>query len=178
MDETELNPNADFVFSEDLLSLRDCPPEAVFSRASFKTHTDPTKDELSEAEKNWVTLKAIDPANPTPPPTKFAERLLKSQLDQYAFAMPASREAWQNFCMYKYFELANDPDPKISKPAVDSLAKTSIVGLMSDRTEININTKSTEELEGTLLNKIAQIMNRGKYAHSEADVVDAEYTER
>lgn len=174
----DLEYDSSFVFTEDMLSLRDCPPAEAFARPSFKDFSPPTKEELSPAEKNWVTLKTVDPENTAPPPSKFAERLLKSQLEQFAFSMPASREAWQNFCMYKYFELANDPDPKISKPALDSLAKTSVVGLHEERQEININTKSTVELEGVLMNKIAQLISKGKYTHSEADVVDAEYVER
>lgn len=158
----DLEYDSSFVFTEDMLSLRDCPGAVVFARPSFQNYNPPTKEELSPAEKSWVTLKTIDPENTTPPPTKFAERLLNSQLEQFAFPMPGSKEAWQNFCMYKYFELANDPDPKISKPALDSLAKTSVVGLHEERQEININTKSTIELQSEALTLLRSIAKRGE----------------
>jgi hypothetical protein len=167
----DLEYDASFVFTEDMLSLRDCDPIAVFARPSFQNCSLPTKEELTPIEKNWVTLKTVDPENSTPPPTKFAERLLKSQLDQFAFQMPASKEAWQNFCMYKYFELANDADPKISKPALDSLAKTSIVGLHEERQEININTKSTIELQSEALMLLRSIAKRGEEKVIEGEVL-------
>ena len=45
-------------------------------------------------------------------------------------------------------------DPKISKPALDSLAKSSIVGLSAEKTEININALPTAELEKELLSAL------------------------
>ena len=53
--------------------------------------------------------------------------------------------------MSKYFELTLEEDPKIVKSALDSLAKTSIVGLAVEKTEINLNTLPTQELESELL---------------------------
>lgn len=52
--------------------------------------------------------------------------------------------------MYKYFELSLDPDPKISKPALDALAKTSVVGLSVDKQEISISNVTTEEVDKRL----------------------------
>jgi hypothetical protein len=73
--------------------------------------------------------------------------------------------------MYKYFELANDADPKISKPALDSLAKTSIVGLHEERQEININTKSTIELQSEALMLLRSIAKRGEEKVIEGEVL-------
>ena len=62
--------------------------------------------------------------------------------------------------MFKYFELSLDPDPKISKPALDALAKTSIVGLSVERQEISISNTSNEELDKRLKEAL------GRYAGS------------
>ncbi len=95
-----------------------------------------------------------------PPPSLPAERALKKQLEQFNFTLPGSKETWQNYVMAKYFELTLDPDPKVSKPALDSLAKTSIVGLMVERQEISIVHKSTEELENALREAVERYVGK------------------
>jgi hypothetical protein len=133
-----------------------CPMEEIFSRSSFQAGNLPTDKEvpLSAEDKQWLAQKATTPENTSPPPSYAAERFFKSQLDRFNFVMPASQEQWQNYVMYKYFELSLDPDPKISKPALDSLAKSSVVGLATEKTEININTMPTADLEKELLSAI------------------------
>lgn len=133
-----------------------CPMSAIFARESFKTGQLPTDQEvpLSTEDKQWLAQKATTPENTSPPPSYAAERFFKSQLDRFNFVMPATQEQWQNYVMYKYFELSLDPDPKISKPALDSLAKSSVVGLATEKTEININSLPTAELEKELLSAI------------------------
>jgi hypothetical protein len=132
----------------------ECDAVEVFQRASFKAGEPPNYADLNKAEKAWIAAATALPENAPPAPTKLAERLLKNQLEGYAFTMPATQEQWQNYVMYKYFELSLDPDPKISKPALDSLAKSSIVGLTSEKTEININTLPTADLEKELLSAL------------------------
>ena len=133
-----------------------CALAEIFSRESFKAGTLPSDKEvpLSAEDKQWLAQKATIPEDTSPPPSYAAERFFKSQLDRFNFVMPATQEQWQNYVMYKYFELSLDPDPKISKPALDSLAKSSVVGLATEKTEININTLPTAELEKELLSAI------------------------
>lgn len=120
---------------------------------------------LTKSEKEWVKAARSAPEEEKPKfiaaaPTLPALRALEQSLKKYDAPLPASKEAWQAFVMAKYFEQANDIDPKISKPALDALAKTNIVGLHQEVQEININTKTTIELEGELAHKISQILQR------------------
>lgn len=133
-----------------------CDIREIFSRASFKAGQLPTDSEvpLTHEDKQWLAQKAIAPEQTSPPPSYAAERFFKVQLDRFNFVMPATQEQWQNYVLYKYFELSLDPDPKISKPALDSLAKSSVVGLTSEKTEINIHSLPTAELEKELLSAI------------------------
>lgn len=133
-----------------------CDTAEIFSRESFKAGRLPSDAEvpLSQEDKRWLAEKAMNAQSDAPPPSYAAERFFKSQLDKFNFVMPASQEQWQNYVMYKYFELSLDPDPKISKPALDSLAKSSIVGLSAEKTEININALPTAELEKELLSAL------------------------
>jgi hypothetical protein len=73
----------------------------------------------------------------------------------------------------KYFQLSQDLDPKIAKGALDSLAKTSVVGLWQEEQTLNINLRKTEELEGALLQKIQKIL--GKTQNEE--IIEAEWSE-
>ena len=73
--------------------------------------------------------------------------------------MPVTKEAWQNYVMQQYYMQSLDPDPKVSKAALDSLAKTSIVGLHEERKEITLELKSTVDLQSealALLRSLAQ----------------------
>ena len=53
-------------------------------------------------------------------------------------------------------------DPKIAKPALDTLAKTSVVGLMVERQEISITHKTSEELEATLRNAMRRYLGKNE----------------
>lgn len=114
---------------------------------------------LTPEERDWLIQQ---PTNPSPPPTPAAQAALERQLARFNFVVPGSKEQWQSYVMYKYFELTLDPDPKISKPALDALAKTNIVGLHEDKQEINITTKSTIELQSEALSLLRSIARRGE----------------
>jgi len=132
--------------------------EEVFARQSFKDGYPPTTAEtpLSTYDRAWIVEKGQNPTCSTPPPSLAAERALQRHLAAYDFVVPGTQDQWQSYIMSKYFELTLDPDPKIAKPALDALAKTSIVGLMVDKQEISIVHKSTEELEKALRDAIAR----------------------
>ena len=142
------------------------PPPGTYPDPKLFLVEEPDRP-LNKKEKEWVLhaqkvakeperLKEIIPTAPTLP----ALRALEQTLKKFDAPLPASKEAWQSFIMAKYFEQANDIDPKISKPALDALAKTNVVGLHTEVQEININTRTTLELESELAQKISQILHR------------------
>ena len=111
---------------------------------------------LSKKDKDWV-LSASRGATEAPPPSLAAKRELekkavshRAQMTTSGLRVPETQKEWQGFVMEKYYDLANDLDPKVSKGALDSLARTSVVGLIVDKKEISISTKSTEDLEAEL----------------------------
>lgn len=139
--------------------------KGLFKSVAFQNQNLPEEatPKLTVTDNQWITAKVLDPDLTVPAPSvaaeRAAERHLKNSIGHpYDFVMPVAQEQWQNFVMYRYYQLAADPDPKISKPALDSLAKTNIVNLTAERTEVNINMKSTVELDNYLmeaLNKYA-----------------------
>ena len=133
---------------------------------------------LTRKEKEWVreAKKAPDNADIiNNPPSAPALRSLQKNLENYSGPMPVTKEQWQNYVMKQYFMMTKDPDPKVSKPALDALAKTNIVGLHTDVQEININTRSTIELEATLAQKLQQIIQKKNITQEEP--IEAEWSE-
>lgn len=117
---------------------------------------------LTKAEKSWVQEAQSNPDIIQSAPSAPALRALGKQLERYAGPMPASKEQWQNYVMQQYYMQSLDPDPKISKPALDSLAKTSIVGLHEERKEISLEIKSSVELQTEALTLLRSIAARNE----------------
>ena len=148
-------------------------PDSVPNAALFLV--DEPDRALSRKEKEWVQEAQRNPENTSlinTPPSAPALRALERQLEKYHGPMPVTKEQWQNYVMKQYFMLSTDPDPKISKPALDALAKTNLVGLHTEVQEININTKSTIELEGELMGLVASVVRRQNEKVIEGEVVE------
>ena len=129
---------------------------------------------LTRQEKEWVQEAQKNPDIAAAPPSAPALRSLQKNLEKYAGPMPATKEQWQNFVMKQYFVMAGDIDPKISKPALDALAKTNIVGLHEEKVEVSISTRSTIEIESDLLSLVQRLA--GKKPMPE-EALDGEFEE-
>lgn len=137
----------------------------------------------SRSDKEWVREAVAEiKANPDrkneifhAAPSAPALKTLQRSMDKYDGPMPVTKEQWQNFVLQKYWEQATDLDPKIAKPALDALAKTSTVGLHNDVQEININSRATIDIEAELLQTIQKLVYKPKAI--EGEVAEAEWTE-
>lgn len=108
-------------------------------------------------------------------PSAPALRSLQRSMEKYDGPMPVNKEQWQNFVLQKYYEQANDIDPKISKPALDALARTNVVGLNQEVQEVSINVRSTVEIESELLQVVNNLLNKPKEIVIDAE--EGEWTE-
>lgn len=117
---------------------------------------------LTEEDKEWIDKTVTEGKKTSPPPSLAALRYLEANFSQYNFDLPVTQAQWQNFVLTKLVEQANDLDPKIAKPALDTLAKTSVVGLMVDKQEISITHKTSEELESTLRNALNRYLGKNE----------------
>lgn len=124
-------------------------------------------------DKEWAEKTAQEGARLTKAPSLAAEKYLKTHFGQYNFDLPTTQGQWQNFVLTKLVHQANDPDPKVSKPALDTLAKTSTVGLMIERTELSITHKTSDELEKTLRQAMQRYLNKPNEKVIEGEVVRA-----
>ena len=127
-------------------------PAAVFASLEFQKVNVPDDEPIvvTEADKAWAEKTAHEGKKTTPAPSLAAERYLRTHFAQYNFDMPATQGPWRNFVLSKLLQQANDPDYKVSKPALDTLAKTSVVGLMDQKVDVSITHQSSEELTHAL----------------------------
>lgn len=127
-------------------------PARVFASVEFLKVNTPAEDvpPLTAEDVAWVEQTRAMGHRPSKPPSLAAQRYLEDNLSHYNFDLPVTQTQWQNFVLTKLFQQANDPDTKVAKAALDSLAKTSVVGLMVERTEVNITHRTSEELNHLL----------------------------
>lgn len=129
---------------------------AVFSSPAFQgsnfPHSEPEElvETLTSDDMEWVHETVNQGQKVSPAPSPAAERYLTTAFKQYDFNMPVTEGQWRNFVLTKWYQQANDPDPKISKAALDSIAKSCAANLMVEKKEISISTRSDEDLNKEL----------------------------
>ena len=126
---------------------------------------------LNKEEKAWVQKAQNNPEIQAAPPSAPALRALQKSLEKFDGPMPVTKSQWQNYVMQQYYLQSLDPDPKISKPALDALARTSLVGLHEERKEITLELKSTVDLQSEALTLLRSIANRGAEKVIEGEAV-------
>ena len=135
------------------------------------TLPEPTADDRNEAMQIYTEA----PNAPSKPTTLGAAIVLNKMLAKHDYVIPDPATKMRNYVVFKLFEHAENDDPKVSLKALEYLAKSSEVGLFSDKIEVNINQKTSIELETELSSLLKSIANRGSLPSASA--VDAEFTE-
>ena len=125
---------------------------AVFASAAFQEGVIPKEPvgPMSQEDLDWVEETVSNGQKLSPPPSPVAERYLRTAFKHYDFDMPVTEAQWQNFVLTKWYQMAVNSDPKVSKPALDSIAKSGAANLMVEKREINITSRSDEELNKEL----------------------------
>lgn len=137
-------------------------------------------DPLAEIEHKAVNQAVMDLADPG----ATTETLNKTLAQVYKYSRPAVKRLdrvlseldeeivnvalrLRAYTTNKLIEESENPDPKVRIKALELLGKVKDVGLFSEKIEITHKTKSDEELE-------AEIRQRLEVYMGKADVVDAE----
>lgn len=109
------------------------------------------------------TAKPTAPRHITKPAEAKAAALLIEKFDFQAFA---DVQQARNFVTNKLLMLADCGDPKLEIRALELLGKHSDIGLFSERSEITVTHRSSNELENSIKERIKRLLH--------ADVVDVE----
>lgn len=95
------------------------------------------------------------------PETAFAASLF---LKTYANRVAADMQEVRSAITAKLMEIANCGDPRYELKALELLGKHSDIGLFTERSEITINHRSSDDLEDAIKERIKRLLN--------SDVVD------
>lgn len=90
----------------------------------------------------------------------FSDNLLSAVPTTAPKPMLDDKLGWQNHVMDKLYEFSINPDPKVALPALDKLAKTSVVGLTEEKPQVVLSLKSTSELQDEAMALIRRIVER------------------
>ena len=88
---------------------------------------------------------------------------LKAILSEYDKAVVESATQIRNFVTNKLLLETESPDPRIRIKALELLGKISDVGLFTDKTEITMRHRPTEELEQMLRERLTKVIEADTY---------------
>jgi hypothetical protein len=89
---------------------------------------------------------------------------LQSLLSEYDQVVVKSAQQMRTYVTNKLLKETDNPDPRIRMKSLELLGKISDVGLFTDKTEITMRHRPTEELEQLLRERLTKVL--------EAEVVD------
>lgn len=107
--------------------------------------------------------KPPEPRHLTSPAEAKAASVLVKKFDFQAFA---DAQQARNYITNKLLQISDCGDPKLELKALELLGKHSDVGLFTERSEITVTHKTSEDLENSIKDRIKRLLN--------ADVVDVE----
>ena len=146
---------------------------AVLSSPAFQNFNIPEDEEtpLTFEDHAWIQKTVEEGTKSTPAPSIAAERYLRKAFSEYAFDMPVTESQWRNFVLTKWYQQANDADPKVAKAALDSIAKSCAANMMVERKEISVTNVTDEELKKDLRNMFQQLLSKTQERVIEGEAV-------
>lgn len=158
--------------------------EAFFKTAEF---LDDAGAEIEVDEPDRAEARAIfndGGSTPSLVPTTSAVALhLKALITEYDHRVLESNIQARNYIVNRLLDISNPNKVEPAKPseqlkALELLGKVSEIGLFTERVEININNKSTEELEAELVETLTKYMGQAVPVDSKKDdVLDVDLDE-
>lgn len=151
--------------------------EAFFKTAEFLESAG-AEIEIDEPER--AEARAIfNDGGTTPnliPSTSAVALHLKALVTEYDHRVLDSNIQARNYIVNRLLDISNPNKVEPAKPseqlkALELLGKVSEIGLFTERIEVNINNKSTEELESELVETLSKYMGQAIPAESKKDVV-------
>lgn len=159
---------------EEILDLRERAHRA-FKTVEFLTENGLDEEALEPTEEDRRDARALFTDNPvaTENPNIYLNTpgkalALQSLLTEYDIEVVRNAAQIRNYVKMRLLELSDDRNPKVQLKALELLGKMSDVQAFSDRLEINVTHRTTEELEDELASKLAAYMG---------DIVDVESRE-
>lgn len=159
---------------EEILDLHERAHRA-FKTVEFLAENGLDDEALTPTEEDRKDARALFTDNPvaTENPHAFLNTpgkalALQALLNEYDVEVVRNAAQVRNYVKMRLLELSDDRNPKVQLKALELLGKMSDVQAFTDRVEINVTHRTTEELEEELASKLAAYMG---------DIVDVETRE-
>lgn len=137
-------------------------------------------DEAARKESREIfTASETAPEAPT---TSGVVMHLKALVTEYDHQVLESNIQARNYIVNRLLDISNPQKAEPAKPseqlkALELLGKVSEIGLFTERVEVNINTKSTEEIEAELVSTLAKYMGQAVPADTKDTVMGGDLDE-
>ena len=142
--------------------------DALFQTAefleAFGVSTEPTElDKVAARAAMHTAISSASPENPAPGhthqiTTSASAKYLKSILSEYDQAVVQSAVQIRTYVTNKLIEETTNPDAKIRIRALELLGKVGDVGLFVERSEVTVKHKTTVELEASIKDRVAKLL--------------------
>lgn len=148
--------------------------QACFNTADFLAEAG-VKIEVKEAdrEESREIFAGSDQAPDTPSNSSVAMHL-KALVNEYDHQVLESNIQARQYIVNRLLDLSdprNQTKPMEQLKALELLGKVSEIGLFTERVEVNVNHKSTEELEADLVKTLSRYLGTAQVVDEKKDAV-------
>lgn len=120
-------------------------------------------DDVEVTESDRKDARAVFMDSPAVPPqainTPAKALVLSALLNEYDLDVVRSAQQLRNYIKLKYLELSDSGNAKVELKALEMLGKLSDVGAFTERIDINVTHRTTEELEADLARKLSSYLS-------------------
>lgn len=128
-----------------------------------------TADEVQVTDKDIAIARAIFTGNEKPSDVTLSSPgtvvHLKAVLDEYDKVVIQSAAQLRIYVTNRLIADSANPDPKVRLKCYELLGKISDVGLFTDKTEITLKHRPTEELEQLLRERLMKTLEGDMFVH-------------
>ena len=148
--------------------------EAFFKTAAFLSDAGADIEvKEKDREESRAIFSGADEAPSTPTSSAVAMHL-KALVNEYDHQVLESNIQARQYIVDRLLDISdprNETKPMEQLKALELLGKVSEIGLFTERVEVNINHKSTEELEAELVKTLSRYMGHAQIEEKSKDLV-------
>lgn len=124
----------------------------------------------ADPEKTSKAVNHVRASTMTPP----ALAHIRDYLDSFGQAVVSHAAEVRHLVTNRLLEESNNPDPRIRIRALELLGKISDVGLFSEKQEVTITHKTTDELRDRLRGKLQKLVKKSEIVPLDGDIIDVD----
>lgn len=122
----------------------------------------PTADDQREAR----SIVFQTPTAPQKPTTPGAARAVRNLLSRYDFSMADESARLRTYAIARLLDLAESEKENVALGAIEKIGKIAEVGLFETKITVDINQRSTEDLEKDLASLMSKYMDNLKVVNA------------